>query len=99
MSLRHSRFLERFAIFAFVLGLHRHACAQACCAGAGTVTPGRLALHEVALVGLQLKTAGELGAFDAQARYDGSPPGASELDLEQDVFAAVRVLNRAQVAM
>jgi hypothetical protein len=99
MSLRHSRFLERFAVFALVLGLNRHASAQACCAGAGTVTPGRLALHEAALVGLQLKAAGELGSFDAQARYAGSPPGASELDLEQDLFAAVRVFNRAQVAV
>jgi hypothetical protein len=99
MSLRHSKFLERFAAFAFVLGLQRHANAQACCAGAGTVTPGRLAVHEAALVGLQLKTAAELGSFDAQARYAGSPPGASELDLEQDLFAAVRVLNRAQVAL
>ncbi len=99
MSLRHSTFLERFAVFAFVLGLQRHASAQACCAGAGTVTPGRLALHEAALVGLQLKAAGELGSFDAQARYAGPPPGASELDLEQDLFGAVRVLDRAQVAL
>jgi len=99
MSLRHSKFIERFAVVAFVFALQRHAHAQACCAGAGTITPGRLALHEVALVGLQLKTAGELGSFDAQARYAGSPSGASELDLEQDLFAAVRVLNRAQVAL
>jgi hypothetical protein len=56
-------------------------------------------LHEVALVGLQLKAAAELGSFDARARYTSSPPGASELDLEQDVFGAFRVLDRAQVAL
>jgi hypothetical protein len=58
-----------------------------------------LGLHEVALVGLQAKTAAELGSFDAQGRYAGSPAGASELDFEQDLFGAARVLDRGQVAV
>ncbi len=63
------------------------------------MTPGRLALHEVALVGTQWKAGDVLGSFDGAARYIPSPPGASELDLEQDVFGAVRVLRRGQVAL
>jgi len=73
--------------------------AQACCAGTGAVTPGRLALHEVALVGMQWKAGDVLGSFDANGHYTPSPSGASELDLEQDIFGAVRVLGRGQVAL
>jgi len=40
-----------------------------------------------------------LGSFDGAARYMPSPQGASELDLEQDVFGAVRVLRRGQIAL
>jgi len=99
MSRRRSTFAKSLAAVALVLSWQSYASAQACCAGAGTVTPGRLALHEIALVGLQAKAATELGSFDAQGRYAGSPAGASELDFEQDLFGAVRVLNRGQVAV
>lgn len=99
MSRRRSTFAESLAAVALVLSWQCYASAQACCAGAGTVTPGRMGLHEIALVGLQTKAAAELGSFDAQGRYAGSPAGASELDFEQDLFGAVRVLDRGQVAV
>lgn len=99
MSRRRSRFAEGLVAFGLIVSWCPHARAQACCAGTGAVTPGRLALHESALVGVQLKTAAELGSFDASGRYAATPKGASELDLEQDLFAAVRVLDRAQVAL
>lgn len=72
---------------------------QACCSGSGAVTPGRLALHEAALVGLQTKQAAAPGSYDDHGAYVPSPPGAREIDLEQDVFAAARWLGRGQAAL
>ncbi len=94
-----SAFVEALAAFAFLAGWPSRAGAQACCAGTGTVTPGRLGLHEDALLGMQLRAATELGSFDAEAGYGKTPEGASELDFEEDVFLAVRVLERAQLAL
>jgi hypothetical protein len=82
-----------------MLGQARSAHAQACCAGSGAVTPGRLGLHEDALVGVQLKAGDVLGSYDVTGHYLAAPSDASELDLEQDLFAAVRFLNRGQVAV
>ena len=75
------------------------AWAQACCAGAGAVTPGRLAVHEDALVGLQFKVANAFGAFDSNASYHGSPANTTEWELEQDLFGALRVVPRGQLAL
>ena len=99
MSRRRSTFVERLAAITVLVGWSAHANAQACCAGTGAVTPGRLALHEVALVGVQLKGAAELGSFDARGQYEKAPVGASELNLEQDLFGAIRFLDRAQLAL
>ena len=98
------RFRFRSAIAALAAALAivagtRDAAAQACCAGSGAVTPGRLALHESALVGTQLKAGAVFGSFDSAGRYVPAPPGASELDFEEDLFGAVRVLDRVQVAL
>lgn len=82
-----------------MLGQTRTAYAQACCAGSGAVTPGRLGLHEEALVGLQLKAGDVIGSYDVAGHYLATPSNASELDLEQDLFGAVRFLRRGQVAM
>ena len=71
--------------------------AQACCAGAGAVTPARLALHEDAAAGLQLRAATVVGSYSAAARYVPAPPGAREIDLEQSMYGAVRVLDRGQL--
>jgi hypothetical protein len=81
------------------LALARDAAAQACCAGAGVVTPGRLALHEDELVGVQLHASALLGSFDAQGSYLGEPSTARELDLEQDLFGSVRVFKHGQISL
>jgi hypothetical protein len=63
------------------------------------VTPGRLGLHEVALVGFQAKAGSVVGSYDLSGDYVRSPPGAGEVDLEQDLFGSVRVLQRGQIAL
>lgn len=73
--------------------------AQACCAGTGALTPGRLSLHEDALAGVQLRAASVVGSFGADGRYTSSPARTSEYDFEQDFFGALRVLDRGQVAL
>jgi hypothetical protein len=86
------------------LGFARQAWGQACCAGAGALTPGRLSMHEDALVGMQLRGATTLGTFDDGARYasvsSGNPSDPyRENDFEEDVFGAVRLLRDGQVAL
>lgn len=95
-----ARALGSLLLVVLVLLVPRVSWAQACCAGSGAVTPGRLALHEDALVGLQLRAAHVFGSFDARARYASSSAGSSEQDFEQDVIGAVRLpfAPRAQVA-
>jgi hypothetical protein len=73
--------------------------AQACCAGSGVLTPGRLALHEDALVGVQLHAGGVIGSYDPGGHYTAQSGGDREGDFEEDLFAAVRVLRRGQVAL
>lgn len=75
------------------------AWAQACCAGGSAVTPARLEPHEEALVGGQLHAGDVLGSYEADGRYVGNAPGATEFDFEEDLFGAVRVLRRGQVAL
>ena len=76
-----------------------HAHAQACCAASGALTPGRLSLHEDALAGAQVKAASVFGSFDPESHYAASPARASEYDLEEDLFGAVRIFERAQLAL
>ena len=82
-----------------LIGSSGRARAQACCAGTGAVTPGRLSLHESALIGAQVKASAILGSFDSSGHYASSPSGASEFDFEQDVFGALRVLKRGQITL
>ena len=82
-----------------VWGCPSRARAQACCAGGSAVTPGRLELHEDALVGVELKAASLLGSYDTSGRYITNPAGDTEGDFEEDLFGAVRVLRRGQVAL
>ena len=63
------------------------------------MTPGRLELHENALVGMQARAATVFGSYDVSGKYLGAPPSTSEFDFEQDVFGAVRVLPRGQIAL
>jgi hypothetical protein len=73
------------------------AFAQACCAGGSVVTPARLAMHEDELVGLQAKTGSVVGTYDLGGHF--AYASNSEVDLEQDLFGAVRVLRRGQLAL
>jgi hypothetical protein len=77
----------------------REALAQACCAGASTLTPARLTALEDAAVGLQLQFAGITGSFDDKRNYIPNPPGASEQDFAENVFGTVRFLKRGQVSL
>jgi hypothetical protein len=58
-----------------------------------------LGLHEDLLVGTQARAGDVLGSYDGAGQYLRTPSGASELDLEQDLFAAVRFLQRGQAAV
>jgi hypothetical protein len=91
--------LIAIAIAIAVCATPARAFAQACCAGGAVVTPGRLQLHEDALVGLQLKGATLFGSYDPSGRYAASPAGDTEYDFEQDLFGAVRFLRRGQAAL
>ncbi len=98
---RRSRFHDAIAAVgaASTLWIAAPARGQACCAGTGAVTPGRLALHERVIVGVQAKAGAVLGSYDGRGHYVAAPAGANEIDLEQDVFGAARLLARAQVAL
>jgi hypothetical protein len=92
-------FVVALAVITALLAISARASAQACCAGAGAVTPGRLAIHEDALVGLQLKAANAFGSFASDASYLGAPSRTTEWEFEQDLFGALRVLPRGQLAL
>jgi hypothetical protein len=79
-------------------GWSSRAHAQACCAGGSAVTPGRLEPHEDALVGTELHAASVIGSYQSGA-YRASPPGTPEYDYEEDLFGALRVLARGQIAL
>ncbi len=55
-------------------------------------------MHEKALVGAQLRLGSLVGSFDAGGHYVTPPAGTTEWDLEQDLFGAVRLFRRAQIA-
>lgn len=75
------------------------AWAQACCAGANALTPGRLALHEDALIGLQMRGGYVLGSWSPSGQYLASPARAVELDLDQALLGAVRLTERLQAGV
>ena len=77
----------------------RIASAQSCCAGTAAVTPGRLAVHEDALVGAQLRAATMLGSWNGDGAWVSNPSGTSEQDFEEDLVATLRVLRRGQVTL
>lgn len=107
MSRLSSRFTDRaasalcaVATVLAVLTASDRAAAQACCAGSGAVTPGRLAVHEDALVAAQLRAAHAFGSFDSGGHYSTPPSGSSEQDFEEDLIGAWRlpVVDRMQLA-
>jgi len=72
---------------------------QACCAGGTAVTPGRLELHENALVGVQLRAAEGIGSYAPDGSFVPPGRGDGEQDLEEDLVVALRVVPRGQVAL
>ena len=51
-------------------------------------------MHEDTLVGLQEKAGNVLGTYAQTGQYLPLLAGDTELDFEQDLFAAIRVLRR-----
>jgi hypothetical protein len=96
--IRNGRSAAMLALLA-TLAVPKRASAQACCAGAGAVTPGRLAIHEDALVGLLARTADAFGSFSSDGHYIAAPAHTTEWELEQDLFGALRVTPRGQLAL
>lgn len=96
------RLVSSFAValaFGIAAATPRAAFAQACCAGSGAITPGRLMNHEAALAGVQLKAAALTGSYDDDRRFRGVASGTSEQDFEEALFGSVRFLRRAQVSL
>lgn len=103
MSRPRSKFADslQLAIAVSLLAIASRASAQACCAGSGAVTPGRLAVHEDAIVGLSARAAHVFGSFESNGHYSTPPAGSSEQNFEQDAIGALRmpVVDRAQMAL
>ncbi|MEO9141730.1 MAG: hypothetical protein ABI332_05620 [Polyangiaceae bacterium] len=99
MQTSTSRFLEGALALGVIVLTPRVAFAQACCAGSSALTPGRLALHEDELVGVQAHASTATGAFDDKASFTGTPNGVSDYEFEEDAFAAARVFDRGQLAL
>lgn len=98
MSRRSSRFIEALAIVTLSLA-SRYAEAQSCCAGGGAYAPARLKIYETAAIGVQLRGIDALGSFDGSGRYFTGAAGDVELGLEQDLVAAYRINEAAQVGL
>ncbi|OQX66878.1 MAG: hypothetical protein B6A08_18295 [Sorangiineae bacterium NIC37A_2] len=81
------------------LGHADPARAQACCSAAAPIAPGRLALHERALVGVQLGGSVGLGSFDGRSRFYGNDGDAYQIDTQTTLLGTVRVVPRLQVGL
>jgi hypothetical protein len=82
-----------------VLAAAGAARAQACCAGAAAITPGRLILHERALAGTEVRGSVLTGSHAADGAFRAAPSGTSEWDFEQDVFGSLALTERAQASV
>jgi len=96
---RSSTFLSAAAVLGLVSMHATPARAQACCAATGVVTPARLGIDDQALVGGQARVGAIVGSYDHRGNYVGAASGTTEVDAEQDAFAAARFLPRAQLSM
>lgn len=70
--------------------------AQACCAAGAAVSPGRLALHEKALVGAQVALAWGLGSYDDDSNFRRKAKGAAQMDLVLSPFVTLKLVDRLQ---
>jgi hypothetical protein len=85
-----------FALLA-IAAAARTARAQACCAAAGLVIPARLRPAEDFGAGAQVRERSIFGSFGDHGSFATQPMG--DMDTEQDLFAAARVLRRGQLAL
>ena len=83
-------------IFGLVLTWSEVSQAQACCAAGAAVSPGRLALHEKALLGVQLTPAWGLGSYDAESTFHGKAKGTKQMDLTLTPFITLKLVDRLQ---
>jgi hypothetical protein len=77
----------------------RTAAAQACCVGTGLVTPARLRTFEDRAVGVQMRARSVMGAFAGSGSYATSAAGTRDVGFEEDLFGALRLGPRLQVAL
>ncbi len=56
-------------------------------------------MREESLAGVLLRVTDLYGSFDGSGTFRRSPPGTAEVDLEQDLFATVRVLRNGQLSL
>lgn len=97
--MRSSLFRCLSGAFLVALAAPRMAAAQACCAGASTLSPTRLSESESMAVGVQLRASVVSGSFDGAGRWRASPAGFTERDLSQEVFGVVRFRDRLQLGL
>ncbi|APS00721.1 hypothetical protein [Pajaroellobacter abortibovis] len=88
---------KRGILFSLVLLISRSVYAQACCSGAAVLNPGRLALHEDALVGMQTFVEKIYGSFGPEGEYRPLSEGTSDINGRGELFASVRWLEMGQV--
>ena len=87
------------ALAAGVTACPRTAAAQACCVGTGLVTPARLRTFEDRAVGVQMRARSVMGAFAGSGSYATSAAGTRDVGFEEDLFGALRLGPRLQVAL
>jgi hypothetical protein len=92
-----SRGLSLAAAVAALLAAPRAAQAQACCAAPNLVTPARLQRNESFGAGVQARGRGVYGAYATDGSFAGTSSG--DVETEQDLFAAVGLGGRVQVAV
>jgi hypothetical protein len=87
------------ALAAGLTACPRTAAAQACCVGTGLVTPARLRTFEAHAVGVQMRARSVMGAFSESGSYATSAAGNRDVGFEEDLFGALRLGSRLQVAL
>ncbi len=73
--------------------------AQACCAGASAISPGRLADHEDALVGAEARGRSLVGTHDSTGAFRRAPRGTSETEARLTMIGTARLLERGQLSL
>jgi hypothetical protein len=87
------------ALAAGVTACPRTAAAQACCVGTGLVTPARLRTFEDRAVGVQMRARWVMGALAGSGSYATSAAGTRDVGFEEDLFGALRLGPRLQIAL